>query len=85
MLIDPRATASAKEVSSDVFLLGANSVDTGGIYLMGDRERLVKRAFMDGAAKVVLLVDNSKLTRGPRRDRRARHERSRPEGSRPNM
>lgn len=63
VLIGPRATASAKEVSSDVFLLGANSVDTGGIYLMGDRERLVKRAFMDGAVKVVLLVDNSKLTR----------------------
>lgn len=63
VLIGPRATASAQEIPSDVFLLGANSVDTGGVYLMGDRERLVKRAFLEGAAKVVLLVDNSKLTR----------------------
>lgn len=63
VLIGPRATASAQEIPSDVFLLGANSVDTRGVYLMGDRERLVKRAFLEGAAKVVLLVDNSKLTR----------------------
>lgn len=62
-LIGPRATAAAQEIASDILLLGANSVDTGGVYLMGDRERLVKRAFIDGAAKVVLLVDNSKLTR----------------------
>ena len=63
VLIGPRATASAQEIASDVLLLGANSVDTGGVYLMGDRERLVKRAFIGGAAKVVLLVDSSKLTR----------------------
>jgi len=30
---------------------------------MGEREHLVKRAFIEGAKKVVLLVDNSKLTR----------------------
>lgn len=63
VLIGPRATAGAKEITSDVLLLGANSVDTGGVYLMGDREHLVKRAFLEGATKVVLLVDNSKLTR----------------------
>lgn len=63
VLVGPRATASAGDISSDVLLLGANSVDTGGVYLMGDRERLVKRAFIEGSAKVVLLVDNSKLTR----------------------
>lgn len=63
VLIGPRTTAGAKEVASDLLLLGANSVDTGGVYLMGDREHLVKRAFIEGAKKVVLLVDNSKLTR----------------------
>jgi len=63
VLIGPRTTAAAKEIASDVLLLGANSVDTGGVYLMGDREHLVKRAFIEGAKKVVLLVDHSKLTR----------------------
>lgn len=63
VLIGPRTTAAAKEIASDVLLLGANSVDAGGVYLMGDREHLVKRAFIEGAKKVVLLVDYSKLTR----------------------
>lgn len=63
VLVGPRTTTAAKEITSDVVLLGANSVDAGGVYLMGDREHLVKRAFIEGAKKVVLLVDNSKLTR----------------------
>src|SRR5699024_2034907 len=63
VLIGPRATKNAQEIASDVLLLGANSVDTGGVYLMGDRERLIKRAFIDGSSKVVLLVDSSTLTR----------------------
>lgn len=63
VLIGPRTTAAAKEIPSDVLLLGANSVDMSGVYLMGDREHMVKRAFLAGASKVVLLVDNSKLTR----------------------
>ncbi|WP_246958063.1 DeoR/GlpR family DNA-binding transcription regulator [Brachybacterium sp. Marseille-Q7125] len=63
VLIGPRTTAAAKEITSDVLLLGANSVDTSGVYLMGDREHLVKRAFLEGASKVVLLADRSKLTR----------------------
>lgn len=63
VLVGPRTTAAAKEITSDVVLLGANSVDTSGVYLMGDREHLVKRAFLEGASKVVLLVDRSKLTR----------------------
>ncbi len=63
VLIGPRTTAAANEITSDVLLLGANSVDSSGIYLMGDRELMVKRSFMEGATKVVLLVDGSKLTR----------------------
>src|SRR5699024_2985781 len=59
----PRATKKAKEISSDLLLLGANAVDTAGVYLMGDRELLIERAFIDGSSKVVLLVDSSKLTR----------------------
>lgn len=63
VLIGPRTTAAAKEVTSDVLLLGANSVDGSGVYLMGDREYMVKRSFIERASKVVLLVDGSKLTR----------------------
>lgn len=63
VLIGPRATSAAREIPSDVVFLGANSVDAGGIYLMGDREHPVKRAFIERAARVVLLVDQSKLTR----------------------
>ena len=63
VLIGPRTTAAAKEITSDVLLLGANSVDSRGIYLMGDREHMVKRSFIEGASKVVLLADGSKLTR----------------------
>src|SRR5699024_7644271 len=56
VLIGPRTTAAATELGSAVLLPGASSVDTGG-------EHLVKRACIEGAKKVVLLVDHSKLTR----------------------
>ncbi|HET9646604.1 MAG TPA: hypothetical protein VFP34_00025 [Microlunatus sp.] len=38
VLIGPRTTAAALEISVDVFFLGANSVDVNGVYLRGDRE-----------------------------------------------
>jgi DeoR/GlpR family transcriptional regulator of sugar metabolism len=62
VLIGPRTTAAAQALSIDTFFLGANSVDERGIYLRGDRERPVKSALMASAARVVLLVDGTKLT-----------------------
>jgi len=62
VLIGPSTTASAAGLSLDVFFLGANSVDARGVYLRGNREKAVKSALMAAAARVVLLVDGSKLT-----------------------
>ena len=62
VLIGPRTTAAALELSVDVFFLGANSVDAEGVYLRGDREYPVKSAFIERASRVVLLADGSKLT-----------------------
>lgn len=62
VLIGPRTTAAANELSVDVFFLGANSVDADGVYLRGDREYPVKSAFIQRASRVVLLADGSKLT-----------------------
>lgn len=62
VLIGPSTTAAAASLSLDLFFLGANSVDAGGIYLRGNREKAVKSALMAAAARVVLLVDGSKLT-----------------------
>ena len=62
VLIGPRTTAAALELSTDVFFLGANSVDARGVYLRGDREYPIKSAFIERASRVVLLVDGSKLT-----------------------
>lgn len=62
VLIGPRTTAAALELSSDVFFLGANSLDADGVYLRGDRELPVKSAFIERASRVVLLADGSKLT-----------------------
>jgi DeoR/GlpR family transcriptional regulator of sugar metabolism len=62
VLIGPSTTAAAAGLSIDLFFLGANSVDPGGVYLRGNREKPVKSALMAAAAQVVLLVDGSKLT-----------------------
>lgn len=62
VLIGPNTTAAAQSLSIDTFFLGANSVDARGIYLRGNRERPVKSALMESAARVVLVVDGSKLT-----------------------
>lgn len=62
VLIGPSTTAAAGGLSLDVFFLGANSVDARGIYLRSNREKAVKSALMMAAARVVLLVDGSKLT-----------------------
>lgn len=62
VLIGPRTTAAALELSVDVCFLGANSVDATGVYLRGDREFPIKSAFVQRASRVVLLADGSKLT-----------------------
>lgn len=62
VLIGPRTTAAAQALAIDTFFLGANSVDPGGIYLRGDRERPVKSALMASSFRVVLLADGTKLT-----------------------
>ena len=62
VLIGPRTTAAALELSVDVYFLGANSVDARGTYLRGDREFPIKSALMKRASRVVLLADGSKLT-----------------------
>lgn len=62
VLIGPRTTASALELSVEVFFLGANSVDSRGVYLRGHRELPIKSAFIQRASRVVLLADGSKLT-----------------------
>jgi DeoR family fructose operon transcriptional repressor len=62
VLIGPRTTAAALELSVDLYFLGANSVDTRGTYLRGDREFPIKSALMKRASRVVLLADGSKLT-----------------------
>lgn len=61
VLIGPRTTAAARELASDIFFLGANSLDVSGVFLRGDRELPVKRAYMGGSSRVVLMVDGSKL------------------------
>lgn len=62
VLIGSSTTAAAEALSIDTFFLGANSIDERGVYLRGSRERPVKSALMGSAARVVLLVDGSKLT-----------------------
>jgi len=62
VLIGDSTTAAAQALAIDTFFLGANSVDGRGVYLRGSRERPVKLALMESAARVVLLVDGSKLT-----------------------
>lgn len=62
VLIGGSTTAAAQALAIDTFFLGANSVDSRGVYLRGSRERPVKAALMESAAKVVLLVDGTKLT-----------------------
>lgn len=62
VLLGLRTTAAARELSVDVLFLGGNSVDVDGVYLRGDREHPVKSALMNGATRVVLLVDGSKFT-----------------------
>ncbi len=62
VLIGASTTSAAHALSVDTFFLGANSVDTRGIYLRGHRERPVKIALIQSSARVVLLVDASKLT-----------------------
>lgn len=62
VLIGPRTTAAAAELTVDVFFLGVNSVDARGMYLRGDREFPIKSMLMQRAARVVLLADGSKLT-----------------------
>jgi DeoR family transcriptional regulator, fructose operon transcriptional repressor len=62
VLIGPRTTAAAQELSVDVFFLGVNSVDSQGMYLRGDREFPIKSTLIKRASRVVLLADGSKLT-----------------------
>ena len=59
--VGPMTVDGAANVRVRLFFLGAAAVDGRGVYVSTDLERPTKRALMQVADKVVLLVDGSKF------------------------